>query len=600
MSSLSDEIKNWVISYQEPLDVILLSYDIALVEPLVDVLLNVENCNSIVFSNKFIEPLRKNNQIGTSSLEQKAPGKVISTVEYGTNPKPCLFFCDFNNDTRFTPMHLDYFETVDRQPKYRKYCRGVIMYRYTGNPPLNGYWKFAVAKKDSTSSIIFLELSDWGKICQNIPEMRIDTDKTERVDILSNLRVSKIWLEDLKNHLRYLINNFLGNDNYTEELLSDENMIIWIKCFIHETFNYIYNYELLEFVGDKICSQKFTIYTAAKYPRLQKNEITEYHNQYMSKAHQWYLSDDLHLSDFVLADFSVFEITKKYKTDIFECFIGALFQTCQNISLSLAEIACQNVFTLIGEQFPFEKKMIYGINKHRISQVLESLGYKEGGKDFKIELYEKNKGTENPVSIWYINKSKDFEEFVENQKQKGKDISALLNLQLQYKPNVEKRDATELRFWDSIARIFDAANIDIRYAKSLKNSFLYTVSLFDPDIYQKAKNKLSQMYPKEDIDKIIKRIQFKLREGEGEGNYIIMYIHTFEAEPESALLNTLVMYTEPTQKAGDEYIEEMEELMQTVNLAVVPSPPAGKYIGSYWLTTFTLGCYNCVQKFSQY
>lgn len=599
MSSLSDEVRKWVTSFNEPLDVILLSFDSALVEPLVDVLKDVVNCKHIVFSNKFLEPLRTNNVIGSSRLEQKAPGKVISTIDYGSTPRPSLFFCDFNNDTRFTPMHLDYFDTVDRQPKYRKYCRGVIMYRYTGNPPLNGYWKFAAAKKDSTSSIIFLELSDWGKICQNIPERRINNDTTERIDILSNLTVSKIWLEDLKNLLRYLIKVFLKTEDYTDKILSDENMIIWIKCFIHETFNYIYNYELLEFVGDKICSEKFTIYAAEKYPRLQKNEITEYHNQYMSKNHQWYLSDDLHLSDFVLADLSVFKITNKYKTDIFETFIGALHYTCKKISLPLAEIACQNVFTLIGEQFPFEKKMIYGINKHRISQVLESLGYRNGGEHFKVTFYENNKGSEDPISIWYIVASKDFVDFVEAQKKKGKDISALLNLQLQYKSNLEKKDATELRFWDSIARIFDTAGIDIRYAKTLKNSFLYTLSLFDQETYKITRNKLSIMYPKEDVDKIIKQIQFKLREGEGEGNYIIMYIHTFEAEPESPLLNTLVMYTDETQKAGDEYIEEMENIIQTVNLAVVPAPLAGKYVGTYELTSFALGCYNCVQKFIQ-
>lgn len=600
MTSLSSEVKNWIDRREEQLDFILISFDISLVESLVDTILSSENTSRIVLSNKFLDGIRVNKGVGTSKIEQKAPTRIISTIDFGKNPKPCLIFVDFQNGTRFTPLSLDYFENIDRQPRYRKTCRAIVMYRFTGNPPINGYWMLNDSKVDNTSSIIFLELSNWGRICQNAPSPPIFGKEFNPDTILTKPEIDLLWMRSVREYLSYFINAILDTDEYTEEILSDDNIPIWIRSFIHETFNYLKNYESIEFLGDRLCKTNFSIYMIAKYPGLLKNELTEYHNQYMSKDHQWYISDDMNLKELCLCDREVLTFTSKYKTDLMESFVGSLFLTCQNISLDLAFRAVTNYFTLIGESLPFEKKMIYGIDKHRISQVLDSMGFNVNGGDIEIRFQEQNKGSMNARSKFVFIGYARFVGFVEKlQRENNKNISELLNFTYEYDPIKEEKEVAESIFWHSLAAIFDKNGIDIRFAKSLRNSFLYTISFFDPEAFQKVKDTLSRMYPKEDPETLVRRVQFKSNK-ETDNNYVIMYIHTFETEPDSPLLNSLVAYTDPTQKAGDDFIEEADYLMQTKNLAVVRTPPLGETIGTHTLTSHDLACYNCVKKFIRY
>ena len=599
MASLVEEVKKWIEKYDEELYFVLISFDYTLMESLIPILCNIPNCKNIVLPSKFLIDNRVNGEIGSSQFEIKYPNKIISTTDYGKNPKPSLFFGDFNNGTTLTSLNLDYFENVDREPRYRKYCRSVLMYRFTGNPPLNGYWSLDRAVNDSKTPIIFLKLSKWGEICQKIPKFSITGDRTERVNILSNVNVSKKWLDSLLVLLKYLVSCILETDRYTMELFSDENIEVWIKGFIHQTFNYIYSYESLEFLGDKICSSKFSIYMLSKYRRLTQGEATEYHNQYMSADHQWYLSEDLHLPEFVLADTNLLDMTKKYKTDLFESFVGALYETCSKISISLAEIATLNLFMLIGEQFPFEKKMIYGQVKHRMTQLFESLGFPNNGDDFAVKLYGNPK---DPVNIWYVYKSEKFITFVETlKKQYRKDISAIISSDFQFKfnPAQETRDISELKIWSEIARVMEASGIDIRFAKTNKTSFIYEISIFDNEVYKAFTDKLMLQYPGNDIDSLIKRIQFKSNKKDEDSKiaYVLMYMHTFEAEPESKLLNSLTIYEEQTQKAGDDYIEEMNTVMQITNLSAVPLPYDGQIIGGKMRTPYDLACYYCLKKY---
>lgn len=603
MVSLASEIKMWLEKREESLDFILVSFDLPLVESLIDVLLTCENLSRIVLSNRFLSDHQVNKQPGTSRMEQKGPTKIISTLEYGKDPQRCLIFCDFDRDTRFTPSKLDYFENIDRQIKYRRNCLAVMMYRFTGNPPLNGYWMLNDSKIDNSSSIIFLELSEWGKMCQGAPQTPTFPKDYNPSEILSKPELDRLWMSHVRDYLSYFINFILKTDEFTDQLLSDENICIWIRGFIHETFNYTTNYDALEFLGDRMCKTYFSMYMTAKYPRLLKNELTEYHNQYMSKDHQCYLSDDMNLKELVLANRDVLTFTQGYKTDLFESLVGALYETCQRINFSLANAALLNFFTLVGEQFPFEKKMIYGIDKHRITQILESLGFPPGGDDIKINFNEASQGkmgTKDVISCYDFKYSLKFKNFVAWLiTEHKKDLTALFTLKYEFNPTREIRETALDNFWHSMAIIFDRAGIDIRFSKSLRNSFLYTLSFFDPESFQKVKDTLGRMYPKENFDSLAKRIQFKSNK-ETDNNYVIMYIHTFEVEPDSPLLNSLVMYKDLTQKAGDDCVRECEDLMQIKNLAVVRTPLTGETIGAHQLTSHDLACYNCIRQLIQY
>lgn len=602
MSSLQDEINEWTNSTNEIIDVILISFNIDLVNSILEVLDKNKNCNKIIIANQFLNDNRVNKKIGTSPFEMKYPGKIVATTDFGKNPSHCILFADFNGGTRLTPTQLDYFEKVDREPRYRRWCRSVMMYNFTGQPPINGYWMLEKIR----GSLIYLRLSDWGDICQNFPIFTIEDDKSERINITSNVSVSRIWLDNLKAHIRYVVPKFMGTSKYIDYITSDDNMIIWVKCFIHETFNKIYGYNLLEFVGDKISSAKFTVYMAAKYKRLLQNEATEYHNQYMSHQHQWYLSEDLHLSSFILADFAAFTMTQKYQTDLFESFVGALYETVMNssismgeslsVAISMAELTLTNMFVLIGEQFPFEKRMIFGKSKHRSEQLLNSLRFPNGGEDFVVKLYEKDKGTETAVNTWYIEVSQKFLAFVEELKKEGKDISPMSQLTLVYKPQIRDRKNTELDFWDKIDRVFRDANLDITYSQLRNSVFITELALFDTKLHSDFVNKLKVQFPDQNVDVMIKRVQFDSTKNDND-NYVMMYIHTFEPEPNSKLLNSLTQYTEPTQKSGDDYLVEKDEFWQLKNLASVRLPLTKEVINGRTFDPYRLACYNCVKKY---
>ena len=611
MDSLNGEMQTWVSSFDETLQVLLITFDENIISSLVDVLVKVDNCSQVVLSSSYLDKARVNKQKGTSQIETKYPGKIISTIDFGKDAKPCLFFGDFVGTNRITEVGLDYFSRVDREPKYRKYCRAVMLFRMNAIPPANGFWctNGPIAKG---TPIIKLQLSEWGKMCQNIPQY--GTFGSTPINI-GNVRISLEWLTSLKNHLRYLITNIAGNDRYTEDMLSDSNMEIWVKAFMHKTYNKIYGYEALEFFGDKICSSKFSFYMISKYPRLGPTELSEYHNQYMSLDHQWYLSDDLCLIDFLLCDPDVSakgHNYKKRKTDVFESFVGALFQTAINAitektgsnftGLAYAEKLACNLFIMIGEQFPFEKKMIFGKSRHRCTQILQSLGISLSEDEFFVGLFEENKGTANAKSHYYVKDSQKVVGILNKVKEvTKKDITGIMNVRYSFIPQYVSKATGELEFWDKVAKVFDDNNFTINDAKSMKFSFISMLKIVDSELCDRVRSKISLTYPDVDPDVLLTRIQFEsttATEEEGCIPYVIMYINTFTEEPNSKMLISFSTYDDLTHKAGDDYMEEVTNTVQITNLSCVPIPLEKANVGAYSLNTFELAQYNCCLKYT--
>lgn len=600
MTSLMDNIKSWILEFDEDVYLIFVSFDKNLVENMLDTVHEIKNIIKIVLPIGFIDETKID---GVSPLVNKYPGRVISSVEYGKNIGPCIFFGDFNNTNKLTPRKFDYYLDVERHPKYRKWCRGMLHYRFAGSPQLNGYWLYdkSINGVNGSGSLIFMKRSRWAEIIQGLPTPRINNKPEERINITSNINVSLDWLQSLEELVVYLTTCILETDKYSGILVNDHNKISWVKCFIHETFNKIYGYQAQEFLGDSLSGACFDIYMISKYPRFTQTQLSEYHNQYMSQDHQSYLSDDLGLKDFMLADFSVIPvITEKHKTDLIEAFIGALIQTCSTISINLAFTACLNLMIIIGEQFRFDFSMLFGKPKHRITQLLMSLDFPVNGPDFKVVLEENNAGTDKAESIWYIKISPRFVTFINELKTSNHDISSLPSIFIKYNPSIRTRDAAENDFWEKVAEVFNKANIDIRFAKERRNDFIHRLSTIDNTLYQKFCEKMKLQFPNESVDLLIKRIQFESFRDD-KLNYISMYIHTFESAPDSFMLKALTKYVDSTQKAADEYIAEMEPLIQIKNLANVPTPVQKEQSGPLSIyTPYQLGCYRCIYKYVNY
>jgi len=612
MESLADEIKNWTTSFDENLNILLITFDDTLVNSLVDVLYTIDNCVKIVLSNKYLDYERKKNTDGISDIERKYPNKIISTLDYGKNPEPCLFFGDFVDTTSLTTNSIDYYMKVDREDVYRKNCRSVMMYKMSGVSPVNGYWHTDRPTPKGTN-IVILNLSEWGAMCQNIPDTSGIIAARHNI---GNVEVGLKWIDKLKNYLRYILTEIAGNDQYVEEMINDENMECWKKVFTHKTYNQVVNYELLEFFGDKISSAYFSIYMITKYPRLTNHEASEYHNQYLSSDHQHYMANDLHLMDFLLIDEDLKSELKNFnyekrKTDLIESFVGAVYNTAVNAvtgltgkkskGSSFANFLLTNFFTMVGESLPFEKKMTHGKSKHRVTQILESLGF-QIKVDFDENVENRNNGTVDAINVINLFLSERLKQYIENLKTNtsfvvNKDLSILKKISYEYSPHDYKKEFASNVFWGKIAKIFDDNGIDLIFAKENKENFLSYIHIIDSELYQKVTSKLSLTFPGKNIDELINHVQFTSENEPGDISYVTMYINTFIAEPNSKLLKTFSETDNISNKAADDYFEESKCVLQIINPASVPLPKEFKYINNYKLIPINLGRYYACQKY---
>jgi dsRNA-specific ribonuclease len=587
-----DNLKYWVDSFEEKVYLIFVSFDKDLINNAIDTFHNHKDIIKIVLPIGFIKETY--NQDGKSSFLEKYPGKVIVSTDYGKEAGPCIFFGDFVGTDRITPKKFNFYDSVEMNRTYRTFCRGVTQYRFNGNPQLNGYWLYEKSIIGENGNLIFLKRSQWAIMVQNKP-LPLFNNLTNIINITSNVQVSKDWLDSVKILIRYLLTNILKTDIYNDILTDDFNMTCWIKCFIHETFNIVYGYQSLEFLGDSIMGTKFDIYMISKYPRMKESEFTEYHNQYMSAEHQSYLSEDIGLPGLLLRNEKIIVMSKKIQTDILESFTGALYQTCQTINQSLAEIASLNFLTLIGEQFRFDHAMAFGKPIHRVTQILQSLGlsYKTD-LDITIKSVNKGAGVVDTASIYASNK---FIHEINNLIRDGRDISPILKFTIDYDPSRRQRGEIKDEMMKRIDESFRRVNLDRNFTIGRKNTFISDLSNVDNNLYGLLCDKLSKHYGKYPLPTVISRIHFESKRHD-ENSYVIMYINTFEAAPNSVMLRSLYKYKGPTHKAGDDYIEEMDEIIQIKNLASVPMPALKKEEGPLAkYNTNELAQYYAVQEY---
>lgn len=599
MSSLADIVRDSLNEQDENVDIILISLREQIVVSLINMLLKHEKCNRIVIPVSY-----------TNGEIYNISDRIITTSVFGKSPRRCIFFGDFEGTHFITKSHqFDYFARVDREPIYRRYCKSVIMYNFIGTPPMNAYWVVDTEKTkvDEQTSMFFLKLSLWGKLCQDLQILVEPNQATVR---LENVDVTIEWLEKLRTILRHFLPEILCTDEYTEELLSDENMICWVKGFVNETYNYIYNYNGLEFVGDGVfeCSLRTFMYT--KYPRLQSGEATNYRADYASRDYMSIWAADMQFIEMILADRDVFKHTVKTKGDLFEAFFACLFQTCTSIEPTLGFVACQNLMTMIGETLTFEKKISFGRDQHRVEQILGSFGFTQGkvyngmlreGSDFGIGFFEEvngiKAGTLGTKNQYKLIGAPRFLQFVANIAKTNQGFARIL-APYEFSPfDVIQQDARST-LWVKIANIFQESGVDMEFVKLQKQmipNFIDDMVMFDSTTAQLAKEKLS-LITKKNIDEVSKLVQFKFNKDEG---YVIMWIHTEVLIPESKLLSSLISFSGGSSKVSDDYYNPMTNFYQIRNLAVVPFPQVGEVINGHKLDTKMLGMYNALLKFTK-
>jgi len=183
------------------------------------------------------------------------------------------------------------------------------------------------------------------------------------------------WRENLKNFLKNeLLVKILPNEELREKMVSDDAMKIWEFVFTHETYNPNLgeNYEEYEKLGDAVMAHNFIKYLMKRFPKIDKKEISEMKNFYLSKPEQARVSLSLGLQKYVRSGI-------KSTTHVFEDLLEALFGGLEEIGDKVFKFGAGNglAFNLITYIFKNQKldvaKVAKGNPKTQVKQILEKL-----------------------------------------------------------------------------------------------------------------------------------------------------------------------------------------------------------------------------------
>lgn len=597
MSTFDQIVLDWFNNnhHNEKINFMIITLDDRLMNGLIDLFKTHDKINKIFIYPGFGEEKLSNDNKVLFSKNYDSNKLITVTTNKQNSTNKCILFCDFINSTYLTINKHDYFDIIDRNDYFRKKCNSIIMYNYTGLTFNTSYWIHDSKLIKDDCSLEILKKSKWAELCTSIKAYDRNKDK----------------VENFKQFLNNILTKIIGTDEYNEEILSHQNLPTWIQSITHETYNQKYSYDRLEFLGDTIFKSKLAIYIQAVYPNLNAGELTNYITEYISRNYMSLWCNDLNLFNYIIVEESLRNVLAdniKIKCDLFESFIGALYQTCSIVDESLANVACSNLITLIGNSLTFEKKLSFGRPQHRFTQILDSAGLKYSqDKDYYLQE-EKNLVEEGEVYniLYLVFKPESFNILHNIERNKGlpeNEITHKLQTFWKYSP-LEITDINIARnaFWEGKCKVLEEYDIDIDFIKTQKmieEDYFDKVSKFDPELIQLARLKLSKIMNNND-KKLSNYVQFIFNRDNG---YIIMYIHTEKLKPDSSLTKLDVSLSEKTQTASYDYLNKNEAYVQNVNLSVVEFPNVKQVIKDKTtgkdieLIPKDLGIYNAIKKF---
>lgn len=137
-------------------------------------------------------------------------------------------------------------------------------------------------------------------------------------------------LPRIREILRPFLIKVLNKASEADAILDDD--AIWKKAFTHSSIQDIDNYEILEFIGDRVLETAFSDYAINKFPGIDQDQLTGLKKYYMSgegeKLQQKY-AEFLRLNELMIYAGSFIE--DKILEDLFESFFGAVFTSAETV-----------------------------------------------------------------------------------------------------------------------------------------------------------------------------------------------------------------------------------------------------------------------------
>ncbi len=188
------------------------------------------------------------------------------------------------------------------------------------------------------------------------------------------------WFKLLQEYLNNILMDIMPDgiddsgkvrvNNDRMKFLDADAMLIWGAAFTHQSYDYNYNYESLEYVGDALLKHIFPQYMIRRDPLLTEEDLSNLNTNYMATVYQAQLSQKMKLS----ADGKLRQVGYDWAgplldADLFESFFGALSTIGDNITFGLGTVYSYNKLALIFKDIKIEEKYKEGSSKTQMQQL---------------------------------------------------------------------------------------------------------------------------------------------------------------------------------------------------------------------------------------
>lgn len=152
------------------------------------------------------------------------------------------------------------------------------------------------------------------------------------------------WLDGLRDYLyNELLPKATVNEKLRKLLVSGDTLTLWMSAFTHESYdpNIGKNYEEFEKLGDSVMKSNFYRFIMARYNNLNKMQISQLGNYYVSKPVQANLANRFGLVNWLR---SGGQIDTHMAEDILESVFGALMIISDKVSpMGTGYVLCYNL-----------------------------------------------------------------------------------------------------------------------------------------------------------------------------------------------------------------------------------------------------------------
>jgi dsRNA-specific ribonuclease len=194
-----------------------------------------------------------------------------------------------------------------------------------------------------------------------------------------------LWLKELQGQLHDVIaymaipGSTPSAEAHRKKLVNPYAMEIWVKAFTHKSYdpNISENYDVLEFIGDRVLKTVFAKYMNYRFPGSTEDLLTKMETIYMSKMKQGLISSQLGLDKWIRTRF---EMDVSVQEDLFESMFGAILQVGDEIIGSESGILiAYNLISAIFDGIDIDLETVVSDPTTQSKELLEKLSLIEGG-----------------------------------------------------------------------------------------------------------------------------------------------------------------------------------------------------------------------------